>query len=90
MSELKSALTNLGYKEKFTYMRKPALVEALVKIKMEAFPKKPSVQKKDTAIPSSNILKDQSVPVNPKKRKHHERDDAEESNRRLEQLAREA
>ena len=87
VAELKSTLTELGYKEKFTYMRKPALVEAVVKIKMEAFPKKPSAQKKDTASP---MLQDQSVSMNSKKRKHHERDDAEESNRRLEQLAKEA
>ena len=37
VNELKSTLTKLGFKEKFTYMRKDALIEALISIQKETF-----------------------------------------------------
>ena len=72
VAELKKTLTALGYTQKFTYMRKDELVTALIDLKEKSFVKDP------------DLGRGSMVSSNPKKRKHHERSDADESNRALE------
>ena len=85
VESLKTALKALGFEGKFTYMRKDDLIAALLELKEEEFKRSDGVEDITNLAPKVTVDyrsgADNDDSSASKKRKHRERDDAEQMDR---------
>ena len=92
VAELKTICTKIGYKGKFTYMKKRELIELLIDLKKKDFidisnskcvkseekSEEVDLSRNSGVSDKNEVAVNEEVMINTKKRRYHEREEAEE------------